>query len=316
MAERLPLTAEEAAKMLKISKYTLYELVKRGEIPANHVGKQLRFDPDGLMTYFHGGKPTQQNIAPSLSADSDHRGTRFAGSHEPAVEMLIQFGQHQDPKLIIDATFNGSMEGLVSLFRRQASMAGIHLWDSKTGQYNIPFLHYCLPGEEVSVVNLVQRVQGWIVAPGNPLGITGWSDIARPGLRFLNRQKGSGTRLRLDAYLNGAGVEGKSIKGYEIEENTHFGIACRVASDEADIGMGVQAMAERFGLGFVPLFEERYDLVCLQEFSTTAEWRQVLAILNSPGFRRSLDSQGGYNTSLTGKMISREWAPSGGEGLG
>ncbi len=306
MAEKRPLTAEEAAKILKISKYTLYELVKRGEITAQHVGRQLRFDPEAITSYFTGEKPSKKPTPDTeeLNTDSsENAGVRFVGSHDPAVDMLIQFGQHLAPELNISATYSGSIEGLIALYRHKASMAGIHLWDSVTGEYNLPFIHYCLPGEDVSVVNLVQRVQGWIVAPGNPLGISGWNDITRAGLRFVNRQKGSGTRLRLDTFLHQAGIQSKNIKGYDIEENTHFGVACRVANNQADASIGVQAMASRFGLDFVPLFEERYDLVCLKEFAETSEWRQALDILNSAGFHRALNSQEGYNTSLTGKII-------------
>jgi putative molybdopterin biosynthesis protein len=310
MVEKLPLTAEEAAKILKISKYTLYELVKRGEIKAQHVGRQLRFDPETLTAFCRGEKPSLKPMPVSASLNTDSAGVIFAGSHDPAVEMLIQFGQHLTPGLTISAAFTGSMEGLIALYRHQASMIGIHLWDSVSGEYNLPFIRYCLPGEEVTVVNLVQRVQGWIAAPGNPLGVSGWSDITRPGLRLVNRQKGSGTRIRLDTYLHQAGIQAKNIRGYELEENTHFGAACRVANNEADVGIGVQAMAARLGLDFVPLFEERYDLVCLQEFSQKSEWRQVLDILNSLGFLRALKSQPGYNTSLTGKIIFQSGIPS------
>ncbi len=310
MVEKLPLTAEEAAKILKISKYTLYELVKRGEIEAWHVGRQLRFDPETLTAYHRGDKPSLKPAPVSPGLNIDSAGVIFVGSHDPAVEMLVQFGQHLTPGLTISAAYTGSMEGLIALYRRQASMTGIHLWDSVSGEYNLHFIRYCLPGEEVSVVNLVQRVQGWIIAPGNPLEVSGWSAIARPGLRLVNRQKGSGTRIRLDTYLHQAGIQAQNIRGYELEENTHFGVACRVANNEADAGIGVQAMAARLGLDFVPLFEERYDLVCLQEFSQTLEWRQVLDILNSPGFHRALKSQPGYKTSLTGKLIFQSGTPS------
>lgn len=301
-----PLTAEEVAKILKISKYTLYELVKRGEITARHVGRQLRFDPENLSNYLKGEQPPETS-APINALESDICGTvseiKFVGSHEPAVELFIQFAQHLTPRLAISASYSGSMEGLMALYRRQASLAGMHLWDAATGDYNLPFIRYTLLGEEVSVVNFVQRVQGWIVAPGNPLGILGWDDITRAGLRFVNRQKGSGTRLRLDQYLHQAGIPAKNIMGYENEETTHFGIACRVANNEADAGIGVQSMAVRLGLDFVPLFEERYDLVCLKEFSRTPNWRQILKVLNSSGFHQALNSQKGYNTALTGQII-------------
>lgn len=299
------LTAEDAAKILKISKYTLYELVKRGEIPAQRVGRQLRFDRDILQRYLRGNseQPLLSEQDRNTSQTIPQNSLRFVGSHDPVLELLIDFLTHSSEKVNLLPLFTGSMEGLIALYRRKADVAGVHLWDDKTEEYNLPFIHYVLPGESVVVVNLVQRVQGWIVPPGNPLKMNTWEDITKEGLRFVNRQKGSGTRLRVEAFLRSNGISPATVTGYEIEENTHMGIACRVANGEADAGIGVQSVANRLGLGFVPLFHERYDLICLKETSQTKQWQNIAAILKSVHFQHAVHCYAGYDTTLTGTYL-------------
>lgn len=298
------LTAAEAAQILKISKYTLYELIKRGEIPAQHIGRQLRIDPIVLDQYLRGNR---QFVPPSpIEQDQNNTGIqnlRFIGSHDPAVELLFEFLKHAATPFETTVSFKGSMDGLIALYRRDADISGIHLWDDQSKDYNVPFVNYVLPGESVCMVNLVQRKQGFIVSPGNPLQLLNWKDITRNGLRFINRQKGSGTRLRLDAYLQSAKISPGQIKGYEDEESTHFGVACHVANGQADVGIGVQAAAHRLGLDFVPLYQERYDLLCLRQTTETAAWQQISQILSSPGFLQAVQQHIGYDTSLTGKIL-------------
>lgn len=299
------LTAEDAAKILKISKYTLYELVKRGEIPVQRIGRQLRFDRDILQRYLRGNaeqphvSEQDRNSYQTIAQNS----LRFVGSHDPVLELLIEFLNHSSEKTNLLPLFSGSMEGLISLYRRKADVAGVHLWDDKTEEYNLPFIHYVLPGESVVVVNLVQRVQGWIVLPGNPLKMNTWEDITKEGLRFINRQKGSGTRLRVESFLRSNGISPATVNGYEIEENTHIGIACRVANGEADAGIGVQSVANRLGLDFVPLFHERYDLICSKEISQTKQWHNIVAVLKSAHFQHAVHCHAGYDTTLTGAYL-------------
>ena len=300
----LTLTAAEAAKILKISKYTLYELVKRGEIPAHHIGRQLRIDPTVLDSYLRG----TLSLAPPFPASSPSEASkppviRFIGSHDPVVELLFEFLKHASIPLESSISFKGSMDGLIALYRREAEISGAHLWDESSQDYNISFVKHVIPGESVCIVNLVQREQGFIVAPGNPLHLKSWEDITLEGLQFINRQKGSGTRLRLDAYLKSAKISPGQILGYEDEETTHSGVACLVASGQAGAGVGVKAAAQRLGLGFIPLFNERYDLICLGKTAKSPVWKQLLEVLRSPGFIQAIHQQDGYDTSLTGKIL-------------
>ncbi|SHH99615.1 helix-turn-helix transcriptional regulator [Desulfosporosinus lacus] len=300
----LTLTAAEAAKILKVSKYTLYELVKRGELPAHHIGRQLRIDPAVLDQYLRGTYGAGNTPPATISAPPPVSPTiRFIGSHDPVVELLFEFLKHAPFPVESSLSFKGSMDGLMALYRQEADISGIHLWDDVSKDYNISFVKHVIPGESVCIVNLVQREQGFIVAPGNPLNLQSWDDITVEGLNFINRQKGSGTRLRLDAYLRAAKISPGRILGYENEENTHSGVACHVANGQADVGVGVKAAAQRLGLDFIPLFQERYDLVCLGKTARTPVWQQLINILKSPGFIQAVHQQNGYDTSLTGKIL-------------
>ena len=299
----LTLTAAEAAKILKVSKYTLYELVKRGEIPAHHIGRQLRIDPTVLDRYLRGTLSNYTLPAAIHSEAPELPVIRFIGSHDPVVELLFEFLKHAAIPVQSAISFKGSMDGLIALYHREAEISGVHLWDESSKDYNISFVKHVIPGESVCIVNLVQREQGFIVAPGNPLHLLTWEDITLDGLQFINRQKGSGTRLRLDAYLQSAKISPAQILGYEHEEATHSGVACLVASGQADVGVGVKAAAQRLGLGFIPLFHERYDLVCLGKTAKSPVWQQLLEVLKSPGFIQAIHQQKGYDTSLTGTIL-------------
>ncbi len=322
-----PLKAEEAAKILRISKYTLYELIKRGEIPAQRVGRQLRIDPEALNRYLMSppaaslaasSPVARQSSPPSEPEDPSTRQRskrtvsaaeclrlRFAGSHEPGIELASEFLKHSANPIQMDLTFTGSMEGLIALFRGEADVAGMHLWDSNTDEYNLPFANHVLAGETFILVNFVERTQGWIVPPGNPLGLASWTDITRKGLRFVNRQKGSGTRIRVDSYLHINQILPTAIKGYTFEETTHSGVALRIANGEADAGIGVQAAAQRLGLDFIPLFKEHYDLIYLEAASESPALGSLLSTLRAPAFQKAL-RQLGSDTSLSGQIIAHQ----------
>jgi len=255
------------------------------------------------MQYLHGStneEGTNEHTAANEEAVSDFY---FAGSHDPVLELLCEFLKYNSNPVLISTAFKGSMEGLIALYHRDSEIAGVHLWDDKSEEYNLPFIKHLLPGEHLTVVNLVQRVQGWIVPVGNPFQLESWDDITKKEIRFINRQKGSGTRLRLDQYLLEHEISSGQIKGYENEENTHMGVALKIANGEANAGLGVQAAAHKMGLDFVPLFTERYDLVVLQENAIKPQWSQVLSMINSPAFIRAINQQIGYDSSLTGKIM-------------
>ncbi|MBU1866154.1 MAG: GntR family transcriptional regulator [Actinobacteria bacterium] len=220
---------------------------------------------------------------------------RFAGSHDLALEVLIRTASETLP---IEARFVGSLGGLMALARDEADVAGSHLWDETTGDYNIAFVRRLLPGRPVVLLTLAHRTLGLIVAPGNPLGISGLADL--PGVRFVNRQRGSGTRVWLDAHLRDAGIDSSRIEGYDREERTHIAIARAVERGHADAGLGIGAAAAASGLGFVPLTRERYDLVFPAATWETGAGRAIAALVRSGAFGAAVEGLGGYDPSETG----------------
>lgn len=303
ITDRTLLTPEEAAQILKISRYTLYKLIKCGDIPSTRIGgRKIRIDYDALRQYMHGDSLDNSSYGFNDVSQNAAKGFSYVGSHDLSIELLSQFLTGTS-SFNFQTEYKGSMEGLIALFHREAQITGIHLWDEKSQEYNLTFVKHLLPAEKFILVNLVQRVQGWIVPPGNPSNINYWGDITKKGLRFVNRQKGSGTRLKIDQYLLENQIPAGKIQGYNREETTHLGVALKVANKEADLGIGIQYAAQKLGLGFVPLFRERFDLALLKETSERPEWQQIMTILNSAAFHRAIEQQVGYDTSLTGTIV-------------
>ncbi|RJQ52468.1 MAG: ArsR family transcriptional regulator [Actinobacteria bacterium] len=194
----------------------------------------------------------------------------------------------------------GSLDGLVMLRQGLADMAGCHLLDPESGEYNVPYVKHMLPDRPVVVVTLAGRQQGLITKPGNPRKITSVEDFARPDVGIVNRNVGSGTRLWLDRQLRKLGIPHEEITGYETVVSTHTETAAEVAAGRADAGIGIQAAAERLGLGFVPLFQERYDLVIPRERYQDVDFHPLLDRLEAASFKKAVRALGGYDTHETG----------------
>jgi putative molybdopterin biosynthesis protein len=231
------------------------------------------------------------------------------GSHDLTLDLLAQFLAEHDRRF---ASSNvGSQGGLVALRRGEAHLAGSHLLDPATGEYNISYIRQYMPGMKVKVVALVGRDQGLIVKKGNPKGVESLRDLARqkarvePGrsVQFVNRQRGAGTRVLLDYHLNLLGLSSESILGYTQEEYTHLGVAAAIASGRADCGLGIAAAAKALELDFIPLFQERYDLVIPKEHAESDLLSPLFEILTGRDFRDSVSKLIGYDISMMGKII-------------
>ncbi|MCE5253249.1 MAG: GntR family transcriptional regulator [Actinomycetia bacterium] len=225
---------------------------------------------------------------------------RFSGSHDLAVELLSRSLSEQEPAVELTTDFVGSLGGLIAVARGEADIAGSHLWDEVTGTYNVPFVQRVLPNRRIVLLGLAHRVQGLIVPPGNPQGLSVISDLTRPGVTFINRQPGSGTRVWLDVTLKGAGVAPENIAGYEQEEPTHLGVARAVAEGRATAGLGISAAATAYGLGFVPVGKERYDLIVPLEVWDLPPLRTLRSVVASPAFRDAVAALGGYDVAEMG----------------
>ncbi len=222
------------------------------------------------------------------------------GSHDVTLDLLTQYLAPRRRRLA--SAHVGSLGGLVALRRREAHLAGSHLLDPETGEYNAPYVRRYLPDTPVVLVTLVHRQQGLMVARGNPKGIRGLEDLVRPDVRFVNRQRGSGTRILLDYHLRRLGLSPEDIRGYQHEEYTHLAVAAAVASGRADVGLGIAAAAQALGLDFIPLFTERYDLVVPRSFYHDDLLAPLWEVLQDPAFRRDVTSLPGYDVAEMGKV--------------
>jgi putative molybdopterin biosynthesis protein len=195
----------------------------------------------------------------------------------------------------------GSVGGLIAIAEGNADIAGTHLLDEATGEYNLPFVKRILPGREIVLVNLVYRVQGLMFAAENPKQIAGLSDLQKSDIVFINRQKGSGTRVLLDMQLKRMGITIQEIKGYDVEADTHLAVGLAIAQGKANTGLGIEAAARSFGLGFLPLFKECYDLAIPEPIYRSEILAPFLDVINSDHFKRIVNKVDGYDTSQTGR---------------
>jgi len=222
------------------------------------------------------------------------------GSHDVALDLMARFivGRR------LASANVGSLGGLAALGRGEAHLAGSHLLDPATGEYNVKYLREYLPSVPVVLVGFVGREQGLMVRAGNPKGLAGFRDLARPEVRFVNRQRGAGTRVLLDYELMRAGVAVESVTGYEQEEYTHLAVAAAVASGRADCGLGIPAAARALGLDFVPLAQERYDLVIPRAHYESVLLAPLRDVMQNSGFRYAVASLPGYDTSPMGNIFA------------
>jgi putative molybdopterin biosynthesis protein len=311
MAGDISYTTEEIAKILRISKLTVYDLIKKGELPAYRVGRQMRVDAADLEAYkakAKGGYRPAVTPMPAAPQHSPH-------NSEAAVRSVIISGQDISLDLLANhleqrtkryrplRSYVGSLNGLVMMYRGEADVVSTHLFDGDTGEYNLPYIRRLLIGNRYLVINLVSRWAGLYVKKGNPKKIKSWSDLGRPGITMVNREKGSGARVLLEEQLRLHNLPPQRLAGYEAEETNHLGVAGAVARGEADVGIGIEKGAVLVGVDFIPLVQERYDLVMIKSPRNMEYIGHVCDILQSAAFRDELAAIGGYDLSLTGKII-------------
>jgi putative molybdopterin biosynthesis protein len=255
--------------------------------------------PSGMEGH-HAGEQVRVELLRTLSEIG--RTIVAIGSHDLVLDLAASTLRATDPLVTLASSNVGSLGGLVALRDGLCHIAGSHLLEPSTGEYTLPYVDKIL-GDDVAVIRLVHRDQGLIVAPGNPLGLTEVGDLTRPRLRYVNRQRGAGTRALLDYELARRGIDTAEVPGYSREEHTHLAVAAAVAAGRADTGMGVLAAARAFGLDFVPVTQEPYDLV-LRTGGLSEELLEPLwTLLDRSDFRTSVEALGGYSCAETGRRI-------------
>ena len=226
------------------------------------------------------------------------------GSHDLTLDLLSSELSKAHTGLSLSSSNVGSLGGLIALQRGEAHLAGSHLMDEETGEYNVSYVKRYLPGMPVVLVNLVYRDQGLIVPKGNPKGLAGLDDLLRPDVQFVNRQRGAGTRVLLDYRLGQMGATPGQIQGYRREEYTHLAVAAAVAGGSADTGLGILAAARALNLDFLPLMQERYDLVIPRAVYESGLLDPLLALIRGSDFRKQVEALGGYDGSQMGEVVA------------
>ncbi len=223
------------------------------------------------------------------------------GSHDITIDILAQYLSAKDRRLT--SANVGSLGGLVALSRGEAHLAGSHLLDPDSGEYNIKYVRSVLPDIPIKIIVLVGRQQGLMVARGNPKNIQSLEDLTREAITYVNRQSGAGTRVLLDYHLLLKGISPDIIKGYHQEEFTHLAVAAAIASSRADCGLGIAAAAQALELDFIPLYQERYDLIIPKRYYEGDLLQPLLDLLQDNAFKKTVASMPGYNIDQMGEEI-------------
>ncbi len=239
-------------------------------------------------------KTTEKTIGPNT--------IHIVGSDDLALNMLIDKLKQKHPQIIVQVNCAGSLGGLIALQQGEADVAGIHLLDEETGDYNYPYVKHIMPGINIAVVHLAYRAQGFMLPKGNPKKIRGLRDLRRSGVIMVNRQKGSGTRVLLDLKLRELGIKPDKIQGYQNEGDTHLAVANSIAEGKADVGLGIEAAARSCNLDFIPLFRERYDLIMPAEKCKQKPVSYIVNMVKNQDFKEIVTHIGGYDTSETGSV--------------
>ena len=318
---REEITAVLSRKLVSSLKYQEFVRVKLGKIQNKWVAVPLQrgagvvtsfVKADGILEIAQNseGLDTGREVKVRLlrSRNEIENTLVCTGSHDPLIDEIANLMKQKYSRFSLSSAHVGSMGGIMALKRGECHIAGIHLLDESTGDYNHPYISRYLGDQKIGLVRGVKRIQGIMIAKGNPLGITRMQNLytdqpTGKALRYVNRQRGSGTRILFDYLLGQEGIQDGALQGYEREEFTHMAVAVQIASDTADAGMGIYSAAKAFHLDFIPICEELYDFIVLESFLQVPMMQEFIKILQSEEFRSILDSLGGYIVEGAGEVI-------------
>ncbi|OGP72852.1 MAG: hypothetical protein A2V86_00365 [Deltaproteobacteria bacterium RBG_16_49_23] len=296
------MNTKEVAKYLGIHEKQVYALIKSKKIPSTRVTGKWVFPRKLIDEWIESN--AQKGLEQARQKSGRIEGALLAsGSNDPILDMLQTYMKKTYPEFYIFSSNTGSIDGLKALNTGYTDLAWSHLWDPKTGEYNIPFLSTYLPNIKPAVVNLFHRELGFIVSQKNPFQIRGVEDLTQKGVRLINRQKGSGTRVLLDHHLKRLKIPASKIQGYEREVYTHFEVGLSILSKEADAGIATIAVSKLFGLSFVPITHESFDMILDRSTFFEKGVQAFIEILNSQEFRKRVERLGSYDFKNSGKIL-------------
>jgi putative molybdopterin biosynthesis protein len=302
------LTPAEVAEQLKIAKNTVYELIKRGELQSYRVGKKIRVECQAVEA-LKGKRTPAPTPLKTVVSDSGR------AALSPGIEGMVICGQDMIldilarrietllPGTHIFRSHMGSYNAVYSLYLGEVQAATAHMWDRESNSYNLPYVRKMLPGTATTLIHICQRYQGFYVKKNNPLNITKWEDLTRGDIRFINREKGSGTRILLDEKILERQWSSEQINGYNEESSSHMVCASRVSRDDADVALGCERAALQVpGIDFIPLQKETYHMIIRKQDENKLPYSTMIEILQSDDFHKEIESLGGYDVSKMGKI--------------
>ena len=309
MAQNKSLSTQEVAQSLHVSKSTIYDLIKKGEIHSYKIGRKVRFTQDDVDAYIarsrheHSTRPVKNVDTHStlLTPEKDTQPELILSGQDVVLDILANFLQQEGVSTA--RTYLNSFEGLLSLYQDNIQVAACHLFDGY--DYNTSFVRSLMPGVPAVLINISYRTQGFYVQKGNPKGITGWEDLGRGDVTVLNRRPGSSARILMDIHLKKLGIPAANVKGYEKIMKSHLTMAAAIAAGEADLAIGTERISRQMeNIDFIPLLEERFDLVIKKEMMETEPVRKLLRVLSNPVFRKEVARFSGNDYRDMGKIIA------------
>lgn len=308
MANKQALSTQEVADILHVSKSTIYDLIRKGEINSYKIGRKVRFTEEDVNAYINRSRHKQ--FIPAVQKMDTHS-TLLTPPEQPQpdlilsgqdviLDMLSDFLRQRD--IVVGRTHLSSFEGLLSLYEKNVDASACHLYDGKS--YNASYISAMMPGVPAVMYNISYRYQGFYVKEGNPKKITGWEDLGRKDVSILNRRPGSSARILLDLEMKKRHLTTKDVNGYDRIIKSHLTAATMVAQGEADVAIGTERVAKQVdGIAFIPLQEERYDLVVRKEDLDEPAVRSMLEILKSRAFYNEVSQFSGNDFRDIGKIM-------------
>ena len=309
MKQNKSLSTQEVADILHVSKSTIYDLIRRGEIHSYKIGRKVRFTQDDVDAYIarsrheHSTRPVKNIDTRStlLTPPRQEEPELIISGQDVVLDILANYLQQEGVSTA--RTYLNSFEGLLSLYQDNIHVAACHLFDGF--DYNTSFVRSLMPGIPAVLVNVSYRTQGFYVQKGNPKNIRGWSDLGREDISVLNRRAGSSARILMDTQLKRLGIPASKVRGYDRIMKSHLTMAAAIAAGEADLAIGTERISRQIeNLDFIPLLEERFDLVIKKEMLETEAARKLLEILRMAAFRKEIARFSGNDYRDLGKIIT------------
>ncbi|MBP3684964.1 MAG: helix-turn-helix transcriptional regulator [Oscillospiraceae bacterium] len=309
MSQNKSLSTQEVADILHVSKSTIYDLIRKGEIHSYKIGRKVRFTQDDVDAYIarsrheHSTRPVKNIDTHStlLTPPKEEKPELIISGQDVVLDILANYLQQEGVNTA--RTYLNSFEGLLSLYQDNIHVAACHLFDGV--DYNTSYVRSLMPGISAVLVNVSYRTQGFYVQKGNPKGIKGWSDLGREDISVLNRRVGSSARILMDTQLKRLGISASSVKGYERIMKSHLTMAAAIAAGEADLAIGTERISRQIdGLDFIPLLEERFDFVIKKEMMETEAVKKLLKVLQMPAFRKEIAHFSGNDYRDLGKIMT------------